>query len=76
MDELLFFTAKDFNVSSILLTCGLLILTGNLVVARLPEVLFLRSILFLHNRAVSRGGRASTIRLAVTEWVNETDAWP
>ncbi|CAL1133840.1 unnamed protein product [Cladocopium goreaui] len=31
------------------------------------QVLFLRRILFLHNRAVSRGGRASTIRLAVTE---------
>lgn len=37
------------------------------------QSLFLSRILFLHDRASSRGGKASSARLAPVEWNNEVE---
>lgn len=39
------------------------------------QVLFLRRVLFLHDRAVRRGVRGANIRLQLAEWCHEAASW-
>lgn len=51
------------------------IMNTELISTTLAQELFLKRVLFLHERAVKRGCRGTNARLVFQEWTNECDPW-